>query len=234
MRKPLDAWTRVGIVLAFSGISTAIAGWTFPGPLLFWITWTCISIAAIMFLISLLLWCISIFSWWQWVAGAFGTTLFVFGLTTAIMWTAPDPGSQADPLNQRMDGTKPQEDGAGKRETGRILKVDLPGYTSTLLLYWDKHDVSPRENIFEDANTEGTTVAFSSAEHDSFVFSVTDSHGKHYSLNIPSGPSGIPVDKSVYVAYEAGTTKTSSFLRALVDGKEVSSRDFDSPIDFGN
>lgn len=91
-----------------------------------------------------------------------------------------------------------------------------------------------RRYIFEAQTNEGAKTAFYLSASGAFIFAVTDVHGKSYSLEMPVGNDGIPVDRYFFLYCDVGVSKADTLLRTLVDGKEIRERSLPFPIDLGN
>ncbi len=87
---------------------------------------------------------------------------------------------------------------------------------------------------FHYRTPEGSTAEFFLSASNRYAFVVTDIHGSQYTLDTPRGSNGIPFEKFVYMFCEVGTASGYSYLRALVNGKEVARSDFEFPLELGS
>ena len=58
--------------------------------------------------------------------------------------------------------------------------------------------------------------------------------GETYALEIPYGPTGLPIDRYIFLYCDAGIDKHTTTLRVFVDGKEIKSRTFDLAVEIGS
>lgn len=91
-----------------------------------------------------------------------------------------------------------------------------------------------RKYFFQCKSPDGTEASFFMSASNRFAFSVTDIRKETYSLDVPIGSEGVPMGRYIYLICEAATSSNSSFMRILVDGKEIQRRDFKFPIDMGS
>jgi hypothetical protein len=114
------------------------------------------------------------------------------------------------------------------------LDEKLPGFGSGMMVRIDDSPDVRRKYQYEFRTPDGAKAAFYLSASNRFAFSVTDIHGEPNTLDIPLGSNGVPIGKWVYVFCEVGTASNYSYLRALVNGKEVARRDNEFPIDMGS
>jgi hypothetical protein len=117
---------------------------------------------------------------------------------------------------------------------GRPLDEKLPGFASGMMVQTSDNIEVRRKYQFDFHTPDGAKVAFYLSASNRYAFSVTDIHGEPYILDIPLGGNGIPFGKWAYIFCEVGVASSYTYLRALVDGKEVARREFDCPLDLGN
>jgi hypothetical protein len=118
--------------------------------------------------------------------------------------------------------------------TGRPLDEILPGFASGLMVKADDSTEVRRKYQFEFHTPEGAKAAFYLSASNRYAFSVTDVHGDPYTLDIPLGAYGLPFGKWAYIFCEVGTASSYSYLRAMLNGKQVARRDYDFPLDLGS
>ena len=125
----------------------------------------------------------------------------------------------------------PSRDEANKN---RPVDEKLPGFGSGLMV--KVTDITEERKKFQYSfrTPEGSKVAFYLSASNRYAFSVTDTHDSVYTLDIPLGSNGIPFEKFAFVFCEVGTASSYSYLRALVNGREVARRDLDFPIELGS
>lgn len=110
----------------------------------------------------------------------------------------------------------------------------LPGFATGLELQIDDVTELRKKYQFDFHTPEGAHTALFLATGNYFTFDVTDVHDQHFLLNIPLGFGGIPFKKFLYIFCEAGTATEYSYLRVLVNGKEVARADYDHGLDLGS
>jgi hypothetical protein len=236
MEKPRKTWTLLGILAGLGGVAAAIAGWRFPHAFLSWIASGSIGVSGAAFLIAFLSWAVSRLTWKDWLLAIFSSALITLTILTALQWTRIVRGPQAKVAATLATpiARKHRTDASGMDEARKVSNVTVPGYTSTVLMQLDRHGWGKKDFVFKDTSADGSEVSLATTDDNGFTFVVKIMNGETYSLDIPSGPEGIPLDQNVYIACVAGNTKSSGFLRVLVDGDELFRRDFDLRIEFGN
>ena len=235
MKRSLDAWTLLGVLSGLGGIAFAIASWAFSYSYLLWIAGGAIMAAGVVFLTKFLDWSLSRMTWKDWLLALFSGSLITIMIVTALEWSQLSREKSSNPVELiETTGHRPRQSNASEMRATRPPNVTLPGYTSTILMQIGNSQPMEKEYIFQDINSDGSEISLAASRDGFFTFSVKARSGDAYTLEIPSGPDGIPLDKNIYVACVAGTTASSGFLRLLVDGNEVSRRDLGSRIDFGN
>lgn len=115
-----------------------------------------------------------------------------------------------------------------------LANESFPGFSSTLALQIKDAAKIGRQYIFEYKTPEGAKTSFYLAGTGRFLFSVTDIHSEVYSLEIPIGNDGIPLNRFIFLSCEVGVADASSTLRVLIDGKEIVYRTFPFRIDLGS
>jgi hypothetical protein len=122
----------------------------------------------------------------------------------------------------------------GNLTISRPLDEKLPGFGSGLMVQTNDNTEVRRKYQFDFRTPEGAKVAFYLSASDRYAFSVMDIHGEPYTLDISLGSNGIPFGKFVYVFCEVGVASSYTYLRALVNGKQVARREYDFPLDLGS
>jgi hypothetical protein len=110
----------------------------------------------------------------------------------------------------------------------------LPGFASGMMVQTDDVPDVRRKYQYSFRAPDGAKVGFYLSASNRYAFSVTDINGEEYKLDIPLGANGIPFGKWAYIFCEVGTASSYSYLRALLNGKEVARRDFDFPLELGS
>jgi hypothetical protein len=116
-----------------------------------------------------------------------------------------------------------------------LAQESLPGFSSTFALKINDAATINRQYIFDYGAPEGSKVAFYfSNAGDRFVFLVTDVGGNTQSLDVPIGSGGIPFAKFIFLTNEVGLGTNNTYLRTLINGKEVQSRSLSFRMDLGS
>jgi hypothetical protein len=116
-----------------------------------------------------------------------------------------------------------------------LAKESLPGFSSTFGLKIKDAAKLNRQYLFEYQDPEGAKVAFYfSAAGDRFVFSVTDTRGDVQSVDLPVGPGGVPIARFVAVTCQVGLATNQTFMRVLLDEREVQARSLPFRMDLGS
>jgi hypothetical protein len=110
---------------------------------------------------------------------------------------------------------------------------NLEGFTASALVRLYDTPEAKNRYIFDLVTTDGAKVSFYLSASGLFTYSITDTHGAAYNLEIPVGNNGIPIDRYVYLYCEAGVDDDSTVVRVMIDAKEVRRRVYDFPIDLG-
>jgi hypothetical protein len=117
--------------------------------------------------------------------------------------------------------------------TRRLLDEKLPGFGAGMVVRINDLTENKKNYQYNFHTPEDARTAFYLAPSNHFVFTVTDVHGENYSLEIPLGNQGVPFETFVFIFCEVGTASNYSYLRALVNGREVARRDYNFPLDLG-
>jgi hypothetical protein len=110
----------------------------------------------------------------------------------------------------------------------------LPGFTAFAFVRLDNTPAAKNRYVFDQVTSDGAGAAFYQLASSSlFIFSIKDTHGAFYNLEIPVGDKGVPVDRYVFLYCDAGIGKGSTVARVMIDGIEVRRRVLDFPMDLG-
>jgi hypothetical protein len=122
---------------------------------------------------------------------------------------------------------------------GRVWPTDtaakvLPGFGSyAYLRLYDTPELR-RRFIYDFTTPEGGGIKFFLSSSGQFNFTVTDLNKETYSLEIPIGADGIPIDRSIFLFCEVGIAEDQTILRVSVDEKKVGERSLPFKIAIGN
>ena len=119
-------------------------------------------------------------------------------------------------------------------QVNELFEEKLPGFSFTAVIRI--HDKVPerRQYIFSFVSPGGSQVTFFLSKSERFTFSATDVHGEPYSLEVPLGGRGIPVEQFIYLACEIGVASDRSYIRILMNDKVLQYRILYFPIDLGS
>jgi len=67
-----------------------------------------------------------------------------------------------------------------------------------------------------------------------FTFSITDTHGEVYPLEVALNKEGISLDKWIYIQCEAGISGGKTIMAVSINGRIVGSRIVQSALDLGD
>ncbi len=123
---------------------------------------------------------------------------------------------------------------AASESTSALANQTLPGFSATFGLKILNVPALRRQYVFHYEDAEAAKVDLYFSPNDLFIFSGTDVRGEAFSLEIPVGNNGIPIYKFMFLSCEIGVSSNATYLRVLVDGKEVQSRDFSYRADLGS
>ena len=110
----------------------------------------------------------------------------------------------------------------------------LPGFAYQEVVRLQSGQTTDRQYQYEISSPEGAKASFYLTKDGDWAFAVTGTSGEPHMLEIPLGADGIPFDQWVAVLCEAGSASGYSYLRVLVNGKEVKRLDLEFPIPFGS
>lgn len=161
----------------------------------------------------------------------------------AVAWWWPDNSgsSSMSPTiknsgnnNCNVAGSGNQVNCGSSSNLAHPLDEKLPGFASGLMVQTNDITEERKKYQFYFHTLQGSKAEFYLSASNRYAFSITDIHGSIYTLDIPLGSNGIPFEKFVYMFCEAGTASSYSYLRALVNGREVARHDFDFPLELGS
>jgi hypothetical protein len=115
-----------------------------------------------------------------------------------------------------------------------LAKERLPGFSTTIGLKINDAAKLGRQYIFEYSDPEGAKTSFYLLETNRFAFSVSDTRGETYSIEVPLGSGGIPLGRFIFLTCQIGGSASATFLRVLVNEKDVQDRSYPFPIDLGS
>jgi len=119
-------------------------------------------------------------------------------------------------------------------EYSPLAAESLPGFSATGALSIHDLAASRRKYVFDFHTPEGARASFYFSAKDYPIFAITDLQGETYSIDAPLGNEGIPLNKVVYLTCEVGVTNNATYLRILVDGREVAHQELHMAIDLGS
>jgi hypothetical protein len=82
---------------------------------------------------------------------------------------------------------------------------------------------------------EGSRASFYFSDTgDRFIFLVTDIHGDGQSLDLTTGDNGVPLGKFVFITCQAGLNTNQTYLRVLINEREVMEKTLPFRMDLGS
>jgi hypothetical protein len=213
---------KIGIGLGLLGLAGGGAIMVAPEQL--WIGWTMIAVAASSGTALLVYhFCGDLRERNGFVLVLIGTTLIISGSILGLVGAF------------QMDAKKEPHDGApAPSNRHRPLDEKLPGFASGIMVQTDDVTEVRKKYQYSFRAPDGAKVGFYLSASNRYALSVTDINGEEYKLDIPLGANGLPFGKWAYIFCEVGTASSYSYLRAVLNGKEVARRDFDFPLDLGS
>ena len=113
------------------------------------------------------------------------------------------------------------------------VKEKFPGFSIHMVVSLHKLDEKRRKYTLDLTGDKRGRVSIYHDPVDIFTLSVSDVYGEEYSVKVPSGTNGVPFDEPIYLACEVGVRPNSTFLRVLVNGRQVGAVDFPLKIETG-
>jgi hypothetical protein len=108
-----------------------------------------------------------------------------------------------------------------------------PGFSIHMVVALYKLDEKRRKYTLDLPGDKRGRLSIYHDPFDVFALSITDVYGEIHSLRVPSGPSGVPFYELIYLACEVGVRHNSTFLRVVVNGRQVGVIDFPFKIETG-
>lgn len=119
--------------------------------------------------------------------------------------------------------------------SGPLARELFPGFSSTFALKINDAASAKRQYIFDYKTNEGAESSFYfSSSGDRFIYAIKDVHGDVQSLDLKIGDGGVPISKFVFLTCQVGLATNETYLRVLINEKEVISRIFPFRLDFGS
>jgi len=122
-----------------------------------------------------------------------------------------------------------------RQSASPLAEQSLPGFSTTLGIKIRDAAAIRRQYLFEYQDDEGASIRLNlSRSADRFTFSVTDTGNDSHSLEIPIGKSGIPIYGFIFLTAEVGLANNATYLRVLVNGKDVKNAALPFRVDLGS
>lgn len=110
----------------------------------------------------------------------------------------------------------------------------LPGFDAILTMELRSADVERRQYFIDFKTPENSEAVFYLSADSRPTFVITDVKGESYSLIVPIGKDGIPLNRFIYLTLQVGVSNNATYMRALVNSNEVKSETLDFPLDLGS
>ncbi|MBG0803880.1 hypothetical protein IYW40_20660 [Methylocystis sp. H4A] len=149
-----------------------------------------------------------------------------------ILWHFKIRGIMAQTLNQDKDAKNGSTNALPRPES--IVKENLPGLSLHTVLRLPAPSGSSRFPIMDWKTNRNAVAAFYISASNRFTFAVTDTYGETYSLELPLGTDGIPINRRFYLMAEIGISGRSTEIRIGVDGKVLAERTLPFSVDLGD
>jgi hypothetical protein len=115
-----------------------------------------------------------------------------------------------------------------------LANDSLPGFSATIGLKINDAAKLGRQYFFEYSDPEGAKSSFYLLETNRFAFSVTDTRGETYALEVSLGSEGVPLGRLIFLTCQVGVSANATHLRVLVNRKDVQNRSYPFAIDLGS
>jgi hypothetical protein len=115
-----------------------------------------------------------------------------------------------------------------------LAKNTFPGFSSTFGLEIYDAAVARRQYLFDYVTPENAQVSLYASPGGSFDFSAVATNNEIYTMRIPVGSGGIPIYQFIFLTCEVGVSENSTYMRVLVDGREIKHESYPFRIDLGS
>jgi hypothetical protein len=207
-----------------------------------WAAYACGGVALLLGLIRVFIWCSQNLNFRQWVIATAAALLMPIALIAGLRWMEPagHPPAAEEADAAGLPDVPEVVDAATVALMTEALSQTRSGYTSETLMQVPRGgggmpgDLKYKDLIFRDSTGDGASIDLTSMEDERLVLAATARNGARRELVLPLGRGGVPTDRNISLAVQAGNRPAGAYMRALVDGKEVAARGFPDAIDFGD
>lgn len=105
-------------------------------------------------------------------------------------------------------------------------RSSMPGLSLESMVAIRRTGLERRQYLYDSGVADGERISEYISQGEIFTFSMTDAHGEQHSVVVPLGSAGIPYDEWNFLICELGIGVDSSFMRVVVNGKELAYSNF--------
>jgi hypothetical protein len=171
--------------------------------------------------------------WWA-VAALFGALAIVSGFFANYYGTKKSAGASASPSDVRAIVTGELANLYARLPAPeRIENEKYPGVSINIVLRLHEIHEPRRKYLLDFGEHRGGRLSIYLDPNNVFTVSLIDLRGEQYAVRAPTGIGGVQFNQFLYLNCEVGIRERSTFLRVLVDGREIGNIDIPSRIDAG-
>ena len=124
---------------------------------------------------------------------------------------------------------------AEENKTRESLHIEgLPGFFGYAVVKLTDAPSTQRQYLMDTDKTQaGARASLYISASNLFTFSIADTHGESYPLEIELSKEGISLEKWIYLQCEAGISDGKTITAVSVNGQVVGSRVVNGPLDLG-
>ena len=143
------------------------------------------------------------------------SSLLALGLVLTVL-TYADPPTAAEIAERVVAILQP-----GTTPSKHPVDEKLPGFATGVSISTEDVTAIRRKYFFDYRTPEKSAVSLYLSADDHFIFSVKDIYGESHPLEVRLGADGVPFGKFIFLFCEVGVASNYSYLRMLVNGKQV-------------
>lgn len=124
---------------------------------------------------------------------------------------------------------------AEENKTRESLHIEgLPGFFGYAVVKLTDAPSTQRQYLMDMKDQAGARASLYISASNLFTFSIADTHGESYPLEIELSKEGISLEKWIYLQCEAGISDGKTITAVSVNGQVVGSRVVNGPLDLGD
>jgi hypothetical protein len=124
--------------------------------------------------------------------------------------------------------------GETERTRASLHIEGLPGFFGYVVIKLTDAPSTQRQYVLEMRDQEGAWASLYISASNLFTFSITDTHGEVYPLEVELSNNGISLDQWIYIQCEAGVSGGKTIMAVSVNGRVVGSRIINGALDLGD